>query len=55
MALNILGSYDSFANLLEEHPSGNIGDAYLVNDDEVYVWPESKNEWTNVGKRWEVE
>jgi|688.fasta_scaffold1277743_2 hypothetical protein len=54
MALNILGSYDSFAELLENHPIGNIGDAYFVNDD-AYVWPESIKEWTNVGKRWEVE
>ena len=53
--LVVLGSYPTLAELLESHPVGNIGDAYLVGD-EAYVWPESIKAWTNVGvKRWEVE
>ena len=33
----IKGSYDSYEELIYEHPTGNDGDAYLV-DGWLYVW-----------------
>lgn len=44
--VNILGGYDSFEELQEAHPSGDAGDAYLV-DGDLYVWNGSL--WQNVG------
>jgi hypothetical protein len=46
--VTILGSYDSSEQLFEEHPTGNIGDSYLVNGD-LYVWSETETTWKNVG------
>lgn len=45
-SLNILGNYTSIDELIKNHPTGNLGDAYLV-DDCLYVW--SNNSWQNVG------
>lgn len=47
-SVNILGSYDSLAALKAAHPTGNTGDAYLINGD-MYVWSAEENNWTNVG------
>ena len=44
--VSILGGYDSFEELQEAHPSGDAGDAYLV-DGDLYVW--SGSAWQNVG------
>lgn len=44
--VNILGSYDTLEELEAAHPTGNPGDAYLVQGD-LYVWDGSK--WANVG------
>ena len=44
--VSILGSYASLSALQTAHPSGQTGDAYLVNG-ELYVWTGSA--WTNVG------
>lgn len=44
--VNILGSYNSYQELIEAHPSGSLGDAYLVNGD-LYVW--DGDSWNNVG------
>ena len=46
-SVSILGSYDNESELILEHPTGNIGDSYLVGDD-LYVWT-SNNSWKNVG------
>ena len=46
--VNILGSYDSLEELEEAHPTGEIGDAYLVNG-ELYVWDAPSSSWKNVG------
>ena len=46
--VSILGSYDTYEQLKAEHPTGNIGDAYLVGE-ELYVWSENTQDWTNVG------
>lgn len=44
--VSILGSYSSEGALKAAHPTGNIGDAYLVAG-ELYVWDGSA--WANVG------
>ena len=46
--VTILGSYDTEEDLRAEHPTGNMGDAYLVAGS-LYVWSATKNDWENVG------
>ena len=46
--VNILGSYDTVEDLIEAHPTGSPGDAYLINEN-LYVWSETLNTWTNSG------
>ncbi len=46
VGLTIKGSYDSYEELIAEHPTGNNGDRYLVNES-LYVW--NGNAWENVG------
>ena len=45
-ATTIKGSYNSYEELIHEHPTGNPGDSYLVNGS-LYVW--NSNAWENVG------
>lgn len=44
--ITIKGSYDTYEELIAEHPTGNDGDSYLVNGS-LYVW--NGNAWQNVG------
>lgn len=44
--INILGEYATESDLTTAHPSGAVGDAYLVNGD-LYVW--SGSAWQNTG------
>jgi hypothetical protein len=44
--LNILGSYVTYAALVAAHPTGSIGDAYLIGGD-LWVW--SGTQWLNTG------
>lgn len=44
--VTILGSYDSEEDLKEAHPTGSIGDSYIVAGD-LYVW--NGSDWQNVG------
>ena len=46
--VNILGSYDTESELNTAHPTGNVGDAYLVSGD-LYVWDNQNSVWDNVG------
>ena len=46
-SVTILGSYDTLEELEQAHPTGNLGDAYLVAGD-LYVWNGSA--WENVGQ-----
>ena len=48
ISFKILGSYDTLAGLTAAHPTGNVGDSYLVGD-ELYVWDATSNKWVNVG------
>ena len=44
--ITIKGSYDTYEELIHDHPTGNPGDAYLVNGS-LYIWNGSA--WENVG------
>lgn len=46
--ITILGSYANEEELNAAHPTGNAGDAYLINGN-LYVWSASSNAWENVG------
>lgn len=46
-SVNILGSYDSYQDLVTAHPMGNRGDGYVVSGD-LYVW--NGTSWENVGQ-----
>lgn len=47
-SVNILGSYNSLEELKQSHPTGNVGDAYIVQGD-MYVWSVEDNTWVDVG------
>jgi len=47
--VSIKGSYDTYAELIADHPTGNDGDAYMVGSD-LYVWDSTNNRWNNVGQ-----
>jgi hypothetical protein len=46
-SVNILGSYNTLAELQAAHPTGNMGDSYIVAGD-LYVW--NGNAWEDVGR-----
>ena len=46
--ISILGDYDSYEELINNYPSGNRGDCYLVSGN-LYVWNSEKSIWDNVG------
>lgn len=52
-SINILGSYNTLAELQAAHPTGSVGDGYLVAGD-LYVWDPSLSSgtggWKNVGR-----
>lgn len=47
-SINILGSYNTYDELIAAHPTGKTGDGYLI-DGELYVWSSNDNDWNNVG------
>lgn len=47
-SVNILGSYADYASLKAAHPTGSVGDAYLIGND-LYVWNFSESDWIDVG------
>lgn len=46
--VTILGSFGTVEELENAHPTGALGDGYLVNG-HLYVWSESKQGWEDVG------
>ena len=46
-SVTILGSYNSLAELTQAHPTGQLGDGYMVGSD-LYVW--NGTAWQNVGR-----
>lgn len=47
--VTILGSYESEEDLNAAHPTGKVGDAYMIGGD-LYVWSATKGAWENVGR-----
>ena len=47
--LQILGNYNSMAELIAAHPTGSAGDAYMVGTDLV-VWNTQTSSWEDVGR-----
>lgn len=47
--VTILGSYKTEEELNREHPTGNVGESYLV-DGNLYVWDNVSGQWKNVGR-----
>lgn len=48
-SVTILGGYDTYDEFIAEHPTGVVGESYLVNGD-LYVWSLNEKNWKNVGK-----
>jgi hypothetical protein len=46
--VTILGSYDTQEDLNNAHPTGEVGDAYIVQG-VLYVWSETDGKWIAVG------
>lgn len=44
----IMGTYDNLYDLQQAHPTGQLGNAYMVGDD-VYIWSE-KDAWESIGQ-----
>lgn len=50
--LTILDTYDTLEELQTAHPTGLVGNAYMVgteNPKDLYVWSTQRNEWVNEG------
>lgn len=47
-SVTILGSFSSLDELQSTHPTGSLGQSYLV-DSDLYVWSAENDDWTNVG------
>lgn len=47
--IEILGSYDTMADLIAAHPTGEVGEVYLVGGDLV-VWNDDTSSWKDVGR-----
>ena len=45
-SVTILGSYDTYAELIAAHPTGSLGDSYMVSGN-LYVW--NGTTWEDVG------
>ena len=48
-SVNILGTYETEVELIAAHPTGAVGDAYIVGGD-LFVWTAEQNSWVNVGR-----
>lgn len=48
-SVTILGSYNTLAELEAAHPTGNVGDSYMVAGD-LYIWDATEMEWSDVGR-----
>lgn len=46
--VQILGTYENEDALYEEHPTGSVGDSYLVNG-MLYIWSANGDSWVNAG------
>lgn len=46
---SISGSYNTYEELIRNHPKGEDGESYLV-DGELYTWNKEKNAWEDMGR-----
>ncbi len=46
--LTILGTYETIDDLIKNHPTGNSGDNYII-DNNLYIWSENNKTWQNIG------
>lgn len=46
--LSIEGSFDTLDELKQAHPTGNIGDCYIVQG-VLYIWDEDHKDWISIG------
>ena len=49
ITLTLLDTYSSYEDLKANHPTGQVGDMYLINGD-TYVWSENEQDWINAGQ-----
>lgn len=47
--ITILGSYATIEELTQAHPTGNVGDAYVVGLN-LYTWSETEQGWKDLGQ-----
>lgn len=47
--LEILGTFDTVEDMIAAHPTGNAGDAYIV-DTNIYIWNTNNNSWLDCGR-----
>ena len=47
-SFTIMGTYGTLYDLQQAHPTGKLGDAYMVGDD-VYIWSEN-DAWESIGQ-----
>ena len=47
-SVTILGSYDTLEDLVAAHPTGEIGDSYMI-ESNLYIWSATEEKWLNVG------
>ena len=47
-SFTIMGTYDTLYDLQQAHPTGQLGDAYMVGED-VYIWSEN-DAWESIGQ-----
>ena len=47
-SVTILGNFNNYQELENNHPEGSLGQSYLVGDN-LYVWSSENNKWVNVG------
>lgn len=48
-SVSVLGSYNTYDDLIARHPEGKTDDSYLVNGD-LYVWNSEGDNWVSVGR-----
>ena len=46
---SIQGSYDTYNDLINNHPTGEDGCYYIAGDD-LYIWSTSENKWVDMGQ-----
>jgi hypothetical protein len=48
-SVSVLGSYATLELLQDDNPTGNIGDAYIVGEETLYIWNDLNEEWAAAG------